>query len=399
MASVVKRPNGRRWVQIRWSGKRHTIRLGKATEGQAREAAQHLDSLASALTMGAAVPRRTAAWVAGLSPTVRARVAATGMIPPAAAGTLGELVAAYTDSLSVSASTLVKVGNATRGLLAYFDADRPLNSITAGDAKQFAAWLAKSGHTNEGVLASSTVSRRCGRIREMFGFAVAKQWLAANPFAGIRRTKEADRSRDHFVDRETINRILEASSCLEFRAVVALARFGGLRTPSEILSLTWDAVDFDGDWLLVDDVKRKDVRRVPLFAEMQPHLDALWQDAPEGEGRLLPELHGITGAALRNRLAKICKRLGIKLWPKPWQNMRATRETELLDEFAPHIVHQWIGHTGQVSADHYAQITKEHHARAVSGCVPGDATLMGGRPQNPAPKSEAKSEARKGAAT
>ena len=69
------------------------------------------------------------------------------------------------------------------------------------------------------------------------------------------------------------------------------------------------------------------------------------------------------------------KRAGITPWPKLWQNMRASRETELVDRFPAHVVSAWIGHTVAVAEKHYLQVTEAHFAAAVDrsiGATSGD---------------------------
>jgi len=62
---------------------------------------------------------------------------------------------------------------------------------------------------------------------------------------------------------------------------------------------------------------------------------------------------------------RIIRKAGLKPWPKLFQNLRATRETELSEIFPSHVVCQWIGHTQEVAKKHYLQVTEDHFARAV----------------------------------
>ena len=70
---------------------------------------------------------------------------------------------------------------------------------------------------------------------------------------------------------------------------------------------------------------------------------------------------------LRTQLERIIGRAGLKPWPKLFQNLRSTRETELAEQFPLHVVCQWIGSTVAVAAKHYLQVTDEHFARAGQG--------------------------------
>ena len=70
---------------------------------------------------------------------------------------------------------------------------------------------------------------------------------------------------------------------------------------------------------------------------------------------------------LRTQLERILGRAGLKPWPKLFQNLRSTRETELCESFPEHVVTAWIGNTRKVARDHYLQIRDEDFERAASG--------------------------------
>ena len=53
------------------------------------------------------------------------------------------------------------------------------------------------------------------------------------------------------------------------------------------------------------------------------------------------------------------------LWPKPWQNMRSSRETELVERFPIHVATAWIGNSPAIASKHYLQVTKDHIAAAL----------------------------------
>ena len=48
---------------------------------------------------------------------------------------------------------------------------------------------------------------------------------------------QANKSREHFVSRDVAAQVIAACPDNEWRLIFALARFGGLRTPSETLLL------------------------------------------------------------------------------------------------------------------------------------------------------------------
>ena len=51
---------------------------------------------------------------------------------------------------------------------------------------------------------------------------------------------------------------------------------------------------------------------------------------------------------------------GLQRWPKLFQNLRSTRETELAEDFPMHVVCPWIGNSQPIAAKHYLQVTDDH---------------------------------------
>ena len=52
-------------------------------------------------------------------------------------------------------------------------------------------------------------------------------------------------------------------------------------------------------------------------------------------------------------------------WPKLFQNLRSTRETELTERFPVHVVCAWLGNSVPVAAKHYLQVTDDHFEQAI----------------------------------
>ncbi len=104
-------------------------------------------------------------------------------------------------------------------------------------------------------------------------------------------------------------------------------------------------------------------RFVPIFPEIRPHLDQMFQVAKEGEIYVLPKLR--TFAGISKLLADRIKAAGLTLWLKPWQNMRSTRATELADLFPSHMAAAWLGHSVAIRDRHYRQVTDHHFEEAV----------------------------------
>ena len=97
------------------------------------------------------------------------------------------------------------------------------------------------------------------------------------------RTAESFRER---VEQLQVRRVLDACPNAEWRLIVALSRFGGLRVPSEVASLRWRDVDWAGNTIKVTSPKTarvgKESRTIPLFPELRPFLEEAFDAAPEG---------------------------------------------------------------------------------------------------------------------
>ena len=91
-----------------------------------------------------------------------------------------------------------------------------------------------------------------------------------------------------------------------------------------------------------------------------------------------------TNATLRTHLLRIIKRAGLKSWPKLFQNLRATRETELAKKYPIHVVCSWIGNNQLIAAKHYLQVTDDDFEQAANGASESDALIMQNPVQQPA---------------
>ncbi len=103
---------------------------------------------------------------------------------------------------------------------------------------------------------------------------------------------------------------------------------------------------------------------IPLFPGLRPHLEAVWEQAEPGTEFAITRYRD-THANLRTQLVRIVGRAGLKPWPKVFQNLRSTRETELEESFPSHVVGAWLGNSRAVAAKHYLQVTEGHYRRAV----------------------------------
>ncbi len=366
MASVVCDPGGRKRIAfVDADGNRKAIRLGLCTKGQATTFKIGVQRLLAARFGG--LDPETARWLADLPDDIHRKLEAVGLAnartPQGSTATLGAFLSEYIGGrVDVKSSTRTVFERTRRHLIAHFGADKPLHAITEGDADAWRLYLVGQG------LAPNTINRTCGIARQFFRAAVRRKLIRKNPFTELKTAVTGNKAREHFINHQDAQTILDACPDMEWKLIFALARYGGLRTPSETLALMWDDVNWGRDRMTVHSPKTEhhpggELRIVPLFPELRPLLTQAFAEAPAGSEFVIAR-HRHRNSNLRTHLERIIVKAGLKPWPKLFQNLRASRETELCETFPLHVVVGWLGNTARIAAKHYLQTTDEHFERA-----------------------------------
>ncbi len=370
MASIGRDPNGRRRILfVAGDGSRKTVRLGKSSQKQAEAAKVKIEALVGAQFNGT-MDDEVSRWLAALPENMHKRLVAVGLAKPRAAApeasagmTLGRFLDEYTQSrVDVKPGTRITYGRTRQYLLGYFGAGKLLSQISEGDADAWRLHLLGQG------LAVNTVNRACGMARQFFRAAVRRNLLASNPFEDLQSSVKGNAARQFFVTREDAEKILAACPNVEWKLIFALARYEGLRTPSETLLLRWRDINWEAGKMLVHSPKTEahpggESRFVPIFPEVAPLLREAFTAAEPGDGFVIAK-HRKSGLNLRTHLLRIMAKAGVKQWPKLFQNMRSTRQTELCEHWPEHIVCSWIGNSRLVAREHYLQVRDEDFLRA-----------------------------------
>ncbi len=371
MASIGNDSGGRKRILfVAGDGKRRTVRLGRASRRQAETVRGHVENLVAAVLSRQAPPDETSRWGAALPDLLRKRVEAVGLLEPpepepdagpTLGAFLGEYLAGRTD---IKRSTRLVLGHTARCLQGFFGPDKGLADITEADADAWAAWLKGT----EG-LAPNTVRRRSGIAKQFFRAAVRARVLDRNPFTDLKSSVRESRGRDRFIGRDVTQKVIDACPDAEWRLIVALCRYGGLRCPSEVLRLTWADVHWAQNRFTVHSSKTehhegKGTRDVPLFPELVPYLRDVFEGAEPGTEHVVTRYDAATCENLRTQFHRIICKAAVEPWPKLFQNLRSTRETELAETFPLHVVCKWIGNSRLVAKKHYLQVTDEHFQKA-----------------------------------
>ena len=367
MASLSRQPNGNYIIQlVGTDSKRRSIRLGAVNKKTANEVKLKVETLHTLRVANLPMDAVTAQWVNGISDDLAAKLAAVGLIPSREAKALGEFIAAYMERRKADAkgSTLTNLTTVSNDLSGFFGAGTPLRGISVEQAEEFKSHLL----TREPKLAAATVARRLTTVRMLFKQAVRLKLTDANPFADVAAKSVIPTERKAYICAADTEKILAVCNPT-WRIIIALARYAGLRCPSEVLSLKWSDVNFETGRMTVPSCKTEHIpgkayRVVPIFATLKPYLEEAFEVASEGAEYVVPGEHreaakqpgGWMNCNLRTQFLKLIKRAGLQPWPRLFHNLRASCETDLMASHPIHVVTAWIGNTPAIALKHYLQV-------------------------------------------
>lgn len=367
MASLSHDGGKRFRIEAKFSGKLLKFHLGAISKKSAEEVRWYVEQMQRARNLNLPYDAETQRWIDGLEGTkLHARMIKLGVVKKKPSAKLAIYVDECIEALGTrKESTRLFYGHTRRNLIEYFGADTQLQSVDGGDAEKFKEWLA-----NKKRLAANTVARRCSVAKQWFGRALRLKLIEQNPFADLKGiTVRGNGKKQHFVTEEDAQRVLAACPDSQWRLIFGLGRYGGLRCPSEVLALRW--CDIREDRLIVHASKTehhegKGIRAVPMFPELRPLLEAVRNET--GGGTFVITKYRKSNVNLRTQLIKIIERAGLKRWPKLFQNLRSTRQTELVNHGHPlHKVCNWIGNSRAVAQEHYLQELDEDFRNAAAG--------------------------------
>lgn len=356
MASLSKSKKGIYSIQFMLHGNRKTIYAGKMEPREAKRLCEKVGELAGIRNRNARIEESEtiSKWVSKIIGTnLHKKLVNVGLLEKIKDTQLEPFIDAYNASRTdVKEWTRKNRNGSKKRILKFLSPSADIRSITPADAKNLKVFLI----TN---YASGTAGKDLTNAKQFFEYAVDLGLITKNPFSKLKIPSQANPKRLFFVDKETCQKVLDACPNVEWRLIFSLARYGGLRIPSELVDLKWEDVHWDEKKIRIASTKTehfagKDHRWIPLFPQiLEPLLEA-FKIAKEGDKFIFSR--EITGSSnLRQGLTGIIKKAGLSPWPKLFQNLRASRETELCQDHPLHVVAKWIGNTPKVAMGHYLQ--------------------------------------------
>ncbi len=222
-----------------------------------------------------------------------------------------------------------------------------------------------------GLAEARRVAKRVKVAKCIFRKAVNWGLISTTPFADLRTGSQSNPDRAFYVTPESIRAILAVCPDDQWRAIVGLSRFAGLRCPSEVGGLRWGDVNWERNRLTVRSPKTAGheghaVRIVPIAPELRVILQDLYDGTEEGVIPVVPRLHD-PRLNMRTQFERIIVKASVQPWPRLFHNMRASCATDWVERFPAHVVAGWLGHSPLIAAQHYLQTRDAHFDLAAGG--------------------------------
>ena len=307
--------------------------------------------------------KRTESWIRSACPEIQNKLGKVALLERPPNHTCEELWNTFLkNKKDIKESTLLTYEAAKHRFFLFFKKNDFIEEITKETMAQFKTFLRES-------LAEATVAGTITKLRTVFNWAKEHGWITQSPMIGVPRGSFKNRNNDQFVTQDDYLKLLEHCPCLEWRVILALVRYGGLRCPSEVLRLRWADINWELNQFNVRSSKTeryqgKDERIVPLFPEVRKELTELFfRDESERNEYIINRYRNVN-TNLGTQFARIVRMAGLKPIKRPYDNMRASRSNEIYAKFGPYYESQWIGHSSKIATDHYLSITPDDINRA-----------------------------------
>ena len=102
---------------------------------------------------------------------------------------------------------------------------------------------------------SPKIREKLERLNLISSGKIAVDWkiIDENPFCKV-RTQRSTVKVNEFVPREVVDKLMKKANPV-WQVILGLSRYGGLRTPSETLSLRWEDIDWEMNRMSIPEPK------------------------------------------------------------------------------------------------------------------------------------------------
>lgn len=242
--------------------------------------------------------------------------------------------------------------------------DKFLSQVTPDMIVRF-----KTLRRNEGAAASS-INKELAFSKHLYNVAIKEWgWLRFNPFAQV-SLERLPQPRDRHLTREEFDRLYQA--CMErLKPIVLIAVNTGMRQ-DEILSLTWQQVDFKNEALAIEHTKSGRRRSVPMIAPVKSLLLELGKVRHIDSQYVFPSTAGtkIDASKIRNWFRQACRKAGIENFR--FHDLRHTCGSWLAQNGVDlYVVQRILGHSSSAMTQRYAHLVQGNLRAGLNTLIAG----------------------------
>ncbi|MBL8818856.1 MAG: tyrosine-type recombinase/integrase [Planctomyces sp.] len=356
-------------------GSRTAFYAGRVDYDSLVRAGTHIDQLVECWRTNDIPRRATREWLENVDrelPALARRLRRLGLIggvfqPDVS---VAEFATSYLRMRSDARPSTQRNWRQSAAIIAEFFEGRTLRKLVPADGKEFLRWLKRSKSDGGRNYLPTTAARHFTFARALLQEAVDRTIIASNPFQKISVERRSPQRRRVFIDESVIRQLILATDDPELKVLLALSRWGGLRTPSEPYALKWSDIDWTQRRILVHCIKTetrgKPTREIPLFPELVEPLKELKaiQNSESPDAAIIQKWAVRPHPTLRKTVSQLIVKNAHALWPRLFQSLRSSRQTELEERFPRKTVCEWMGNTESVADKHYLMVRQEHFDKA-----------------------------------
>lgn len=382
MAKPTKKPNGTWTLVVQFANKRRNLTLGKLPKSQVDAMVHDIESLIEHNKYGGKLlPQRLQAWVENLSERHKVQLSELGLFEYRSNDmTIGDLLKKYLvdyeDRPDIAKSTKDKVRSTINNrfhplLKVRLSAVEPVRKSIRQNAEPIWSNEAKKHLTNfnswqRNHCAPATWTRDNKLLSSVGIWAVERGICQYSPFTTLPSASMVNDERNHYLTSEMVLDAMEACLSPDIRLTLALGRFAGLRTCSEVRTMKWSHIDQKAGTLTVIDSKKKTSRVMPLFDHVRAELEKQLEFTGDTRFVASSRMRQSASSANYQQIKEAITRSGQEPWDRIRQNLRTSCENDLLDLFDERLVTQWLGHTVSVSRSHYQKLRPSDYQKAIA---------------------------------
>ena len=379
MASLTQQDSGYRLQFYGPDKRKRSIWIGSASAKKAEEIKRHVEELIDARKLGVKPSPETVKWAVSVDSRIRNLLTDYGMMHAeitqsveASRTTCMSMMDEYIEAKQhVGPKWRINFKQAKGWFFKFFPDDKLLTEVTDVECVAWLEWM-----TIEKKLAQATAGQHLKRCRQIFKSALLRRMIPVNPLSAVKASTSSDESRNLLVDSEDAEKIIAQTPDLEWAALIALARYGGLRCPSEVYKLRWSHILWTQNKFLVHSPKTtrygKSKRFFPITPGLRKHLEPLYNAVAPGvdvpSDALVITRYRAGEKNLRTQLARFIERAGLPELPKPFMNMRASArfDFEQYGQFTSDELNAWFGHSEAIARKHYGRLADVSYSKAAN---------------------------------